>query len=80
MQSVLLFLTGSSNEEAAEEEELEAIALQKRMAAALQEEDFEVAQLVDTNPTAAVKPAKKTASDAVSIKERRLLIYYFFYQ
>jgi len=33
------------------------------MAAALQEEDFEVAQLESTT---AVKPAKRTASDPVS--------------
>jgi len=63
---------GSSNEEAAEEEELQAIALQKRMAATLQEEDFEMAQLIDSKSTTAVKPAKKAASDPVGREGKRI--------
>jgi len=69
---------GSSNEDAAQEEELQAIALQKRMAATLQEEDFEVAQLIDSSSTTAVKPAKSTASDPVSRQGKIKLEIFFF--
>ena len=36
------------------------------MAATLQEEDFEVTQIIDSKSTAAVKLVKKTTSDPVS--------------
>ena len=66
MSCAFLF-PGSSNEEAAEQEEIEAMALQKRMAAALREDDFEVAQLDnDTIPTINKSDKKQTNTNLVS--------------
>ena len=58
---------GSSNDEAAEQEEVEAMALQKRMAAALREDDFEVAEL-DNDKTITIDNSdkKQTNTNLVS--------------
>lgn len=56
-------VSGSSNEEAAEEEEVEAMALQKRLAAALHEEDFEVSQIHDAK-TATIDKSDQKENDA----------------
>lgn len=57
---------GSSNEEAAEQEEIEAMALQKRMAAALREDDFEVAEIDDDKTPTISKSDKRSDTNLVS--------------
>ena len=59
---------GSSNEEAAEQEEIEAVALQKRMAAALREDDFEVVEVDNDTmmPTTRESDKKQTDTNLVN--------------
>lgn len=64
-------LGGSGNEEAAEQEEIEAMALQKRMVAALDEKDFEVAQIHDVTATVN-KPDKKQNDTNLEVVTRDL--------
>ena len=54
---------GSSNEEAAEQEEIEAVALQKRMAAALREDDFEVVEVDNDTMIPTTRKSDKKQSD-----------------
>jgi len=74
---------GSSNEEAAEQEELEAMALQKRMVAALREEDFEVTQIPDIKtPTINKSDKKQNNANLVSfsVTLKHLLYLLKFHQ
>ena len=72
---------GSSNEEAAKQEEVEAMALQKRMAAALHEEDFEVSQIHDIK-IATISKSDKNENDInlVCLSFYLCVFYSLFYQ
>ena len=71
------YVLGSSNEEAAEQEELEAMALQKRMAAALREDDFEVTQL-DDDKTPTINKSDKKQSDTNLVSSHAVYIDVFY--